>query len=174
MLEGGLCVLGYYSRLPYLVEMSGLTQYSLARLRVEERGQIGHEKSPDAEWLTENRIHLIISNDVPPVVPAATGRPYNVMYFGRLAKAVIWIYDDEVMDRLRGRPGVWFVPIEELVGLAERVIERSTPAEGGRLRRELDRYYFRHAGERARGMAQRLDRAVGRSRARPLDGAASG
>src|SRR4029450_7052782 len=30
MFEGGMCMFAYYSRLPYLAEMSGLTQYSLA------------------------------------------------------------------------------------------------------------------------------------------------
>ena len=36
--EGGMCVFGYYSRLPYLVEMTGLTQYSLAKAPLMARG----------------------------------------------------------------------------------------------------------------------------------------
>ena len=52
--EGGMCVFGYYSGLPYLVEITGLTQYSLAKRPIAERGFIGHEKVADSEWLTEN------------------------------------------------------------------------------------------------------------------------
>ena len=45
--EGGMCMFAYYSGLPYLVEMSGLTQYSLAKQPLGERGQPGHEKGVD-------------------------------------------------------------------------------------------------------------------------------
>src|ERR1700730_14547092 len=39
MFEGGMCMFGYYSRLPYLAEMSGLTQYSLAKKPLAARGE---------------------------------------------------------------------------------------------------------------------------------------
>jgi len=70
--EGGMCVFGYYSGLPYLAEMTGLTQYSLAKQPLAERADIGHEKSPSRRWFTENRIHLLIKQDLPPLPdPAA-------------------------------------------------------------------------------------------------------
>ncbi len=65
--EGGMCGFGYYSRLPYLVEITGLTQYSLAKQPLEERGLIGHEKVADADWLTRNGVHLVVSQQEPPV-----------------------------------------------------------------------------------------------------------
>src|SRR3984893_1394698 len=91
MFEGGMCMFGYYSRLPYLAEMSGLTQYSLAKKPLAARGYIGHEKAGDAQWLTENRIQLIFSQAWPPV-PRPEPRRVDEIYFGDTLKARIWIY----------------------------------------------------------------------------------
>jgi len=67
MFEGGMCAFGYYSRLPYLVEMTGLTQYSLAKMPLVERGYVGHEKTASDAWLTENGIHLVVNHRYPPI-----------------------------------------------------------------------------------------------------------
>ena len=74
MFEGGMCMFAYYSRLPYLVEMTGLTQYSLARLPLAERGLIGHEKQPDDRWLDQHDIHFVVAQEWPIAPPPPGGR----------------------------------------------------------------------------------------------------
>jgi hypothetical protein len=162
--EGGMCVFGYYSELPYLVEITGLTQYSLAKRPIAERGFIGHEKVADSEWLTENEIHLVVSQALPPVTrqPRTLGLDY--IYFGDVAKARIHIYSDEVMDALRGRPDVDFVPIERVVELSKKRMERGSLAEAERIYDDLQRFYFRTAGARGEAPARELRATLDRKR----------
>jgi len=168
MFEGGMCSFGYYSRLPYLAEMTGLTQYSLARLPLDERRRVGHEKRPTTAWMNEHQIHLVVSKRFPPI-PRPTGRgrgrgrgrpPFDQVYFGDVAQARVHIYSDAVMDRLRGVPGVSFVPIETALASALEQIEHASAPEAERIYALLDRYYFRGAGERGRLAALRLRAAV--------------
>jgi hypothetical protein len=168
MFEGGMCVFGYYSRLPYLVEMTGLTQYSLAKLPLEQRGNIGHEKAPTEEWLTENRIHLIVSQQYPPISRPPVPQSLNEVYFGDVAMARIHLYSDAVMDRLRRIPQVSFVPIERVIGQARRQIERAEPEEAEQVYQRLHRYYFRTAGERGQQTARALRALIDQKRRAPL------
>jgi len=161
--EGGMCVFGYYSRLPYLAEMTGLTQYSLAKRALTERGPIGHEKSPSPDWFAENRIHLLIKQELPPFSqrPADT---IDEIRFGELVRGQLLVYDDEVMDLLRGRPSVSFTPIEKVIARTEALIENSSIAQAEALYAQLDRYYFRTAPERGRESAARLQQIIARKR----------
>jgi hypothetical protein len=157
--EGGMCVFGYYSRLPYLAEITGLTQYSLAKAPLAARGHVGHEKRAGDEWLTGNRIHFVFSQLPPPV---SRGGPLRVdeIAFGDLLKARIWIYDDAIMDRLRAVPGVTFAPIETALREAERHIAAAPHAEAQRIYAVLERYYFRGSGPAKRPLAEALLRQV--------------
>jgi hypothetical protein len=146
--EGGMCMFGYYSRLPYLVEITGLTQYSLAKRPLAERGIVGHEKVADAAWLTENGVHLVVSQALPPVSRRPGVLEVDQILFGDVARARIHIYSDAVMDPLRGRPDVDFVPIERVVRRTAARMRRAPAAEAEALYRELRRYYFDGAGER--------------------------
>lgn len=160
MFEGGMCSFGYYSRLPYLVEMTGLTQYSLSRLPLVERGRVGHEKQPTDAWLRENRIHLVVSKLLPPFPRERGSPPFDQLDFGNGARARILLYSDEVMDRLRAVPGVRFMPIERAVGAALRKVGRVSVEEAERIYRRLDRYYFESAGERGVELERALRAAV--------------
>jgi hypothetical protein len=172
--EGGMCAFGYYSRLPYLVEATGLTQYSLAKLPLERRGYIGHEKSVTDEWLTDNDIHLVLTRRVPPIPRRRDLDSFNELYFGSSAMARIHLYSDAVMDRLRGIPQVWFLPIERVIERQRRRIQQLSPAGGERIYQRLDRYYFRAAGERGQEAARALRALVDqRSRAEELPGESS-
>ena len=151
-----MCSFGYYSRLPYLVEMSGLTQYSLAQRPLERRGRVGHEKAPTVQWMTENEIHLLVHKAFPPVPPPEDPPRVDEVRFGDVAVARIRLYSDAVMDPLRSLPGVSFVPIEETIVSALHDIERATPEEAERIYASLHRYYFRAAGERAQQVARHL------------------
>ena len=85
--------------------------------------------------------------------------------FGDLLRGQILRYSDEIMDALRDRPEVSFLPIEAAIELAARQMESASPAQARELYDELDRYYFRHADERGREPAERL-RAIVERRAR--------
>jgi hypothetical protein len=159
MFEGGMCVFGYYSGLPYLVEMTGLTQYSLARLPLERRGWIGHEKSASEAWLDENDIHLIVGQAFPPVARPA-GAPPDLLFFGDVAVAKIHRYDPAVMEHLSRQPGVSFVPIARVLERSRREAGRATRGRAQEILAWLDRYYFDGAGERGRRARASFERLV--------------
>jgi hypothetical protein len=160
--EGGMCVFGYYSGLPYLVEITGLTQYSLAKRPIAERGFIGHEKVADSGWLTDNEIHFVVSQALPPVTRQPRTLALDEIYFGDLAKARIHIYSDEVMDALRGLPDVDFVPIERVVELSKKRMQRTSLAEAERIYDDLQRFYFRTAGARSEALNRELRASLDR------------
>jgi arabinofuranosyltransferase len=173
MYEGGMCSFAYYSRLPYLIEMTGLTQYSLARLPITARGRIGHEKSATPRWLDENGVNLVFAQQPPPFAPGPRGPTVDELYFGWLARARIVRYSDAVMDPLRGRPGVVFVPIERVLAEARDSLRVASPEAAKEIVRGLDDYYFRSGGPKARAaaaefqslMAARIAAGTRRSRA---------
>jgi len=162
VMEGGMCAFGFYSRLPYLVEMTGLTQYSLARLPLASRGRPGHEKHATDAWLDAHGIHLVVGHALPPVTPPESP-PFDHVWFGDRAVARIHLYDDAVMDPLRDDPEVRFVPIEEVIALRRRQIETSSPERARRIYARLHDYYFRSGGAKARAAAAEL-RALVESR----------
>ncbi len=162
--EGGMCVFGYYSRLPYLVELTGLTQYSLAKRPLLERGPIGHEKTADDAWLRENRIHLVVSQDFPPIAKPAPRR-HDELVFGNLARARIVLYSDAVMDPLRDRPGVDFAPIERVLETAVREMETADAARAREILSGLEAWYFEHAGPRGEERARPLREILARKEA---------
>lgn len=162
--EGGMCVFGYYSRLPYLVEMTGLTQYSLAKAPLMARGHVGHEKVASDEWLADHDIHFVFSQ-VPP--PISRGGPLRIdeIAFGEALRARIVIYDEAMMDRLRKDPRVAFTPIEVTLREAQHLIAIASPEEARRIYAALERYYFRRAGPSKQAQADALRRQVEARRA---------
>jgi hypothetical protein len=172
--EGGMCVFGYYSRLPYLVEITGLTQYSLAKRPLTERGAIGHEKVADTAWLQEHQVHLLVTQELPPVPRPPTLLSLDEVRFGDLALARIQVYSDEVMDALRGRSDVDFVPIERVVALSRRKMEEGTAAEAEEILEGLRRFYFRSAGARGEPLERELQEVLDSKRAASRRRAGSG
>jgi hypothetical protein len=165
--EGGMCVFGYFSRLPYLVEATGLTQYSLAKRPLEGRGWIGHEKAADDAWLREHGVHFVVSHAFPPIAKPKS-RPHDEVYFDGVARARIVLYSDAVMDALRGKRGVDFVPIERVLEAARREMEGTSPERAREILEGLDVWYFSHAGPRGEERARPLRELL----ARKLAGAA--
>lgn len=156
IIEGGMASFAFYSKLPYVVEMTGLTQYSVARLPIRRRGVPGHEKEATPEWLAQNHIHLRIHQDYPYVYPRPSGRRHDEVFFSNLVRARILIYDDEVMGRLAKAPDVDFVPIEEALGRFEEEIKKGPPEKAEEILAYLDGYYFRYAGQKGREEERRL------------------
>ena len=161
--EGGMCMFGYYSGLPYLAEMTGLTQYSLARAPLETRGHVGHEKVAGPQWMTDHGIHFIFAQEPPD--PRAGARVDEIV-FGGILKARIWTYVDAIMDPLRGHPDVRFVPIEGTLREAQRHIETASAEEARRIYDVLQRYYFRTAGPEKKPLADALLKRVEARRGR--------
>jgi len=166
VVEGGMASFAFYSKLPYVVEMTGLTQYSLARLPISRRSIPGHEKEATPEWLAENGIHLRIYQDYPYVGPGKTGRRHDEIFFSNLVRARILIYSDEVMGKLAEVPEVDFVPIEEALERFAEEIVKGPPETAEEILTYLDGYYFRRAGEKGRAEARRL-RALVKEPAEP-------
>ncbi|CAN0447266.1 unnamed protein product, partial [Phaeothamnion confervicola] len=140
-----MCMFGYYSRLPYLAEMTGLTQYSLAKQPLLKRGRVGHEKRADDAWLSANGIHLIFFHADPPLTYGQGMRQFDLVRFGNLITAMVWKYSDAVMDPLRNRADVDFVPIELVLAQAEKDIARADAATARSILAFLERYYLADA-----------------------------
>ena len=155
MFEGGMCAFGYWSGLPWLAEMSGLTQTSLAKLPLEGRGRPGHEKQATDAWLDQQGVHFVVSQRFPPIERPDTA-PLDAVYFGDVAMARVVHYDEAIMQHLRGVPGVRFTPIERVLEVRRREIARADRAEAERLYAWLERFYLAGAGERGRAEAASL------------------
>jgi hypothetical protein len=153
--EGGMCTFGYYSGLPWLAEMTGLTHYSLAKLPLEARGRPGHEKQATEAWLHEQGVHFVVSQRFPPV-PEPPSTADDQIRFGDTAAARIVRYDDAIMSRLREQPGIRFTPIERVLAQRRREIERADRAEAEAIYERLARYYLDGAGERGAAEARAL------------------
>lgn len=162
--EGGMCVFGYFSGLPYLVEMTGLTQYSLAQLPLERRGIPGHEKQATEEWIQDNDIHLVINNAYPNEIPVGSSLKLDDLIIDHKLHATIQFYDPAVMDALRDRPGVWFVPIEEVIDRSKRRMRAASRVEAQTIYEQLDTYYFRRAGAKGQPEAAELLAILARKR----------
>lgn len=162
--EGGMCVFGYFSRLPYLVEMSGLTQYSLAKLPLGQRGIPGHEKQPTEAWLQENDIQLVVRQTFPDQIPAPWSLRLDDLVIDQKVHLRIQYYDRELMEQLRGRPGVQFLPIEEVIARSRRRMLSVSRTEAIDIYEKLDAYYFRQAGPKGLRDAEELRAILARKR----------
>jgi hypothetical protein len=158
--EGGMCAFGYFSRLPWQAEMTGLTHYSLAKLPLDRRGRPGHEKRATDAWLDEHGVHFVVSQRYPPIGTAGAERALDRVYFDDVALARIHRYDDAVMERLRGVPGVRFTPIERVLLRRRREIERADRARAEELYAWLERFYLAGAGERGAAEAVALRQLI--------------
>ena len=157
--QGGMCMFAYYSGLPYLAEMTGLTQYSLAKKPLVKRSYIGHEKKADDAWLTANNIHLIFFHADPALIENGY-RHFDLVRFGDKITAMIWKYSDAVMDPLRTHANVDFVPIESVLAQAEKDIAAASPADAGQILEFLERYYLADAPPARAPLAAHLRQMV--------------
>jgi arabinofuranosyltransferase len=119
--EGGLCMLAYYSRLPYLAEITGLTQYSLAKRPLAARGFVGHEKAADAQWFAENEIDLLIRARSP--LNDGLPRKLDEITFEGVTRAAILRWRESLFRPLATRPGVALTPIEDAIAATRSRIE---------------------------------------------------
>jgi len=157
--SNSLAMLAYYSRLPYLVEYSGLTQYSVAKKRVAERGRIGHEKAVNKDWMTANGVQMYLFLDKEPLVRNGARR-YDYARLGGRLTALIWIYKDEVVDGFRNEPEIDFVPIEVVMPGIEAGLARQPYSQARATLDVFETYYLDHAAPRWAETAVRMRRIV--------------
>ncbi|MBK8961354.1 MAG: hypothetical protein IPM80_23725 [Proteobacteria bacterium] len=157
--SNSLAMLAYYSRLPYLVEYSGLTQYSVAKKQVGERGRVGHEKAVDKAWMTAHGVEMYLFMDKEPLVKNGARR-YDYARLGGRLTALIWIYRDEVVDAFRDQPDVDFVPIEAVMPGIEASLARQPYAQARATLDLFESYYLDHAAPKWADTAARMRRIV--------------
>ena len=100
----GQDAVAYHGRFAYALEQNGLTDAEIAKRPLAERGRPGHEKGATYEDLLRRRIHFRLR-------PGATInlRLHQQVRFDDLYGEIVR-YDTPLMEMLRGRPGVNFVP----------------------------------------------------------------
>ena len=156
LLEGGLCMLAYYSRLPTLIEGNGLTDWTIARQSLEDRGMVGHEKRAPPWYLEERRVNFIVLN-------RKLEGPFSfdtVEIGGGLLQLRTILYDEVIMETLKRRPGVRFVPVGALLARMEKEIGRGSCERARAHLSMLERYYLRwnpEAVARRRTMEQLVE-----------------
>jgi hypothetical protein len=69
VLISGQNALAYYARFPVAIEATGLTDRTIARSALEQRGRPGHEKSATLDYLRERRVDFVFAR--PPLDPAS-------------------------------------------------------------------------------------------------------
>lgn len=165
--EGGLCMLAYYSRLPYLVELTGLTQYSLAKRPLEQRGFVGHEKAADPQWFAENQIDLLVRARSPLNDPAP--RRIHEIFFEDVTRATILRWRDALLRPLAALPDVELTPIEAVIASSRSRIEAAPSRElAQQILDELHRYYPDDSNAGAASRLRELHALVAEKPARSL------
>jgi hypothetical protein len=107
MMQGGLCMLAYYSRLPRIVDINGLTDRVIARDRASERGRPGHERTVAASEIERRRIHFLIGNQF----PIRERGPDSVIVADLVP--LRWLsYDASIAKTLSQRPIVTWAPLQ--------------------------------------------------------------
>lgn len=139
-------MVAYFGRLPYAVEGTGLTDASIARQPIAERGRPGHERGVTDDYLHEHRVPLVLL--------WSEHRAAALSPVERLRCEDVWLrmvyYDRTLMERLAERPGVSFV---DFPAYLDRYLDAADEYPAERLRRDFavfDRFYFRHNDDPAR------------------------
>jgi hypothetical protein len=144
---GGMCSFAYASQLPYLVEPNGLTNMTLARAKLEQRGPlVGHEKVASRSALRALGLELLFHKTEVPIGPPA----FDQLFFGNELWAEILFYDDRLMDSLSSSPLVRFQPIQASLEQAAKDLAGMACAPARRKLAVLDDFYLRsHPAARA-------------------------
>lgn len=137
---GAQAMLAYHGRFDLVIECStGLTDPYLARLPLPERSRIGHEKSieRDPDYLLRRRVQFMF--DTTP----RTEQPdtHDVIDFGPCWGKII-TYQREMMQHLRGKPGVKFLDCEAWIDSVLAAVPTMPLADVEKLYGVLRPYYF--------------------------------
>lgn len=142
VLRGQACF-GYFAGFRTCIENSGLTDSTIAHQQLEERGRIGHEKSPTYEYLLQRGANFTFSRR------PYKDREYRVVNFllpgGIRVSADMITYDTDLMNQLRWRMGreISFVRFDDYLDryIAEE-IDRKSHDELAADYAEFKEFYF--------------------------------
>jgi hypothetical protein len=149
ILRGQSCF-GYYGGFNRLIENSGLTEPTIARLPLEKRGRVGHEKAPKYEYLIELGVDMSFTPRM------YKERDYRRVFFElneRKLGAELLTYDAALMTELRRRMGraIQFIEFEAYLDryIEDELVARTTE-EVQQDYEEFREFYFAHNNDRER------------------------
>jgi hypothetical protein len=142
LLRGQACF-GYFARFKTLIENSGLTDSTIAHQPLQQRGRIGHEKSPAYNYLLQRRVNFMFSRKP---YKDAEYRVVQMLLPGNVPVAAeIITYDTDLVRRLAARLGrnIRFTPFESYLDryIAEE-LPTKTPEELAGDYAEFEEFYF--------------------------------
>ena len=114
---------------------SGLTDETIAHQALSTRGRPGHEKSPAMNYLMRRKVDLYIS------FSSSDERPFNKMMI-YYTPARILRYNNAVMSRLEGDPGIQFTVVPGVVDQFLAGIAHYPRSAVEKSYAELKPYYF--------------------------------
>ncbi|MDH4157981.1 MAG: hypothetical protein OEW00_11975 [candidate division Zixibacteria bacterium] len=137
----------YYSEVPLAIESdAGLTDEYIAHLPLDHRGRVGHEKKAPMQYLYEREVNFWFKTTLP---TRGAWDKVRQISFGDY-EAYIFIYENEVMDKLKEHDGVSFVDFPDFL---DNYIGRMADLDDSRVRRDYNffkMYYFDHNDDRER------------------------
>lgn len=105
MATGTIGMVGYYGRLP-LIDLHGLTDATVARMPLERRGHVGHEKLASVEYLRERGVRLLQSERLCKRSESLGFTPLHTPVSSKRKPWCVVTWDEELMARL---PAEWRV-----------------------------------------------------------------
>ncbi len=154
----------YLARIPIVIDCYGLTDAHIARLPLEERRRVGHEKLPGAEYLIEERkVHFIFNAGAVEELSLERHIPIHEIQLDQV-NGFLLHWDPAMMESLKER-GARF---ESFPARLDEYLERAGTLLPEQLESDFRRYrlfYFDHVSdpERERRFEQVLSR-VGKTR----------
>jgi hypothetical protein len=143
-LLSGQDAVAYFGKLPYALEPHGLTDAELARMPLAARGRPGHERTVSYEQLLRRHIHFRL------LYAWSVGLShYQQIRFGEFYGQLLF-YDRELMEQLRGRPGINFIDFPQYL---DQYVDNLDPARSPNLVNdyfEFQLFYFVHNDDPAR------------------------
>ena len=133
---GAQAMLAYYGRFPVAIEMHGLTDRTIARAPLENRGRPGHERQPTMQYLFQRQVRFMILQ--PGTQPK---KDFALIRFGDILGEIV-TYDRRLMERVRRCKDVEFV---DFPAYLDQYLRRSADLPADALARDLATfkwYYF--------------------------------
>ncbi|MEM7199849.1 MAG: hypothetical protein AAF628_06260 [Planctomycetota bacterium] len=166
--------LGYFAAFPRAIEINGLTDEHLAHRPIEQRGWVGHEKGMvwHDDYFVERGVHFVFGlydfMRAPPedrigqhrcVSFFVAGVPLNELSPALTEPVDMWVrgtmitYDRALMQSLRGREDVEFLPFEDHLDDYLATIDERDADEVALDYAAYRRFYFDHNEDRERQRA---------------------
>jgi hypothetical protein len=103
LIQGSQASYAYYGQMPVAIEAYGLTDRTIARTPLPQRGRPGHERRPPLDYLLQRRTNFLIH-----LPGARPQRDFAAIHFGDLTGEII-VYDRELMVKAANCPDLRFI-----------------------------------------------------------------